>query len=52
MKTDYYCQACGLSFSEEKLPNINKVHHCGVLARVLDFFGEGLATEEAPTTTH
>ncbi len=36
METEYYCDKCKLSFSEEGLPNINKVHRrCGALARIV-----------------
>jgi hypothetical protein len=36
METEYHCAKCNSSFSEEGLPNINKVHRaCGSLARIL-----------------
>lgn len=37
MKTDYYCKKCGELFFEDALPNINKVHVCGELAKVMFF---------------
>lgn len=35
LTTDYYCKACREFFVEHKLPNINKVHHCGAVARIV-----------------
>jgi hypothetical protein len=36
MITEYYCKKCKESFHEEKLPNINKQHGCGAIARVIE----------------
>ncbi|MEK7187308.1 MAG: hypothetical protein AAB691_00490 [Patescibacteria group bacterium] len=46
MTTKYYCKNCDSSFSEAKLPNLNKVHHCGELARVTDFLEEESVSEQ------
>lgn len=40
MKTDYYCNKCNVDFSEAKLPNINRTHFCGEIARVTGFSDE------------
>lgn len=45
MKTDYYCKSCKEFFVEETLPNINKTHHCGSLARVVWHEQEGAGAE-------
>ncbi len=45
MQTKYYCEKCKLTFSEKKLPNINKLHKpCGSIARIL--FHEKVGEEE------
>lgn len=36
MKTHYFCKRCNEFFTEEgMMPNINKVHSCGTVARVV-----------------
>jgi len=51
MKTQYYCENCKDTFFEGKLPNINKSHWCGELARVVNFIEESESSEEQ-TKTH
>jgi hypothetical protein len=36
MKTVYYCPACEQTFVQSELPNMNRPHQCGALARVLE----------------
>lgn len=39
--TEYHCPKCDVTFSENKLPNINKVHkRCGTHAKVLNHTSE------------
>lgn len=36
MQTEYHCPKCDVKFSEEKLPNINKIHkRCGSYAKIV-----------------
>ena len=36
METEYYCGECEVYFTEESLPNMNKVHkRCGNLTRIV-----------------
>jgi ribosomal protein L37AE/L43A len=35
MKTDYYCEKCESHLTERALPNINKLHKCGQLLRII-----------------
>jgi len=41
MTTHYYCKNCDATFSEAHIPNMNKSHFCGELARVVEFFDDG-----------
>ncbi|MEK7093977.1 MAG: hypothetical protein AAB903_01395 [Patescibacteria group bacterium] len=52
MTTNYYCKKCDAAFSEAKLPNINKPHFCGELARVMDFADDGGSSSSEEVTTH
>jgi hypothetical protein len=41
MNTEYYCPKCKTYFSEDKLPNINKIHKvCGEVARIVRHISE------------
>ncbi len=41
MVTVYYCKKCDSFFSEEKIPNINKIHReCGDSARVVRHYAK------------
>ena len=35
MVTDYYCPNCEEAFSEEKMPDMNRRHHCGKHVRIV-----------------
>lgn len=52
MKTDYFCNKCNVSFSESKLPNINRTHFCGDIARVTEFSDEGESAVEEESHGH
>ena len=39
MNTEYCCSECGESFTDQKLPNLNRRHHCGALARIIKHEG-------------
>jgi hypothetical protein len=41
MKTVYYCPACEKTFMREELPNVNRAHQCGALARVVEHVSYG-----------
>jgi hypothetical protein len=35
MRTEYYCESCNDFFEEGSIPNVNKLHTCGKVARVV-----------------
>jgi hypothetical protein len=35
METKYYCKVCDEHFKDGSLPNMNRRHHCGNIARVV-----------------
>ena len=44
--THYYCKECDVIFSEENLPNMNKMHHCGVPLRIVKHDAEDSSHSE------
>jgi len=41
METEYYCKHCDVYFRENRLPNMNKAHHCGKTASIIGKNGPG-----------
>ncbi len=32
----YFCSNCGVHFEEKGPPNINRMHYCGTLAKIME----------------
>gem|GEM_PF-2756481 len=45
METHYYCERCNVYFKEDRLPNINRRHHCGEFVKIIEHSQEKQAGE-------
>jgi len=46
LETLYFCSGCNVHFREDRLPNINRLHHCGKVAQIVSTEGQGEGTNE------